>query len=109
MSSRGLCQVHACTREKAAEYKKTVLRQVVYMNSSMSDDDLIEYYRSRLAAQDWTVDAIDHTSAGGQRFDFGRSGVAGGYVSATGDKDSMARKYQNVFSRRLQQVSEVSG
>jgi hypothetical protein len=76
---------------------ESIFGQVVYLNTSMPDDDLIAYYRNALVAKGFAVDPVDHTSGGNQRIDFALGHTANGYVATTGDKDHLAIKYKDVF------------
>ncbi len=69
----------------------------VYLNTSMSDDEIIKYYRDALTAKGYTLDKIDHGSGGDQSFDYGRPGTSKGFISVTGDKDRLAIKYKDVL------------
>jgi hypothetical protein len=69
----------------------------VYLNTTMSDDEILKYYRDALGAQGYTLDKISQESGGNQRLDFERPGVANGWVSVNGDKDPMGIKYKDVL------------
>jgi hypothetical protein len=74
---------------------ETFMHEVWFVNSSMADDALLDYYRKQLTAAGYAVDKVDHTSGGDQRMDFSRAGVTG-YVGTVGDKDSMSRRFKDV-------------
>lgn len=69
----------------------------VYLNTTMSDEEILKYYQDRLGAQGYKLDKIERGSGGDQRLDFERPGTANGWIKVSGDKDPMATKYRDVL------------
>jgi hypothetical protein len=69
----------------------------VYLNTTISDDEILKYYHDALAAQGYKLDNIDHGSGGDQRLDFERPGISKGWIKVSGDKDPMSIKFKDVL------------
>jgi hypothetical protein len=69
----------------------------VFLNATLSDDEILKYYKDALGALGYTLDKVSQESGGNQRLDFERPGIANGWVSVTGDKDRLGLKYKDVF------------
>jgi hypothetical protein len=69
----------------------------VYLNTTMSDDEILNYYQDRLTALGYKLDKIDHGSGGDQTLNFERPGIGNGWIKVSGDKDPLAIKYKDVL------------